>query len=471
MLSRTEGTAMKYNLRDYQSEAVDVILKTLQETADPFVIQAATGAGKSLIIADLVDKLPGHTLILQPGREILQQNAEKLALYVDSSEIGIFSASLERKEINRYTFATIQSIYKQPENFTHFNTLIIDECHLVNGKKEDTMLMTFIKKSGISQIIGLTASPYRLESKTVRTTYGQYRSEQTLEMLVGPNKFFKTMPFSVETGPLIERGYLAKINYRNEPVPWTTLVSGSSGFTKKSIDNFERKNKITEKAIRQILQSDLINHKTITFAASVEHAETIFLAVEHKALSAIITSKTKPAERAQIIEDYKESRIRHIINYGTLTTGFDSPDITAVILARPTASPALYYQMIGRGVRQLPDGDKLLQVYDLCGNYDKYGKVEDIHVVYKNGGWHLFVKSKEGERQVDGQLLKTQIFKTPGAGLATAAQVRYLYFLASRVGEHENDQPKLFAQMTLAEAGTLIDKWKSQTTNSGSARV
>lgn len=462
---------MKYKLRDYQDEAVDVILKTIEETPNPFVIQAATGAGKSLIIADVVDKLPGHTLILQPGREILQQNAEKLGLYVKESEIGIFSASLERKEIKQYTFATIQSIYKQPENFTHFDTLIIDECHLVNSKKDDTMLMKFIKASGISQIFGLTASPYRLESKTVRTSYGEYRSEQTLEMLVGANKFFKTMPFSVETGPLIERGYLANINYRNEPVPWTTLVSGSSGFTKKSIDNFERKNKITDKAIRQILQSDLIGHKTITFAASVEHAETIFLAVQGKTAVAIVTSQTKPADRAQIIYDYKEGSLRHIINYGTLTTGFDSPDITAVILARPTASPALYYQMIGRGVRQLPEGKKLLQVYDLCGNYDKYGKVEDMHVVSDGENWHLFVRGKAGTRQVDGHLLKTQIFKTPGAGLATPAQVRYLYFLASRVGEHENDQPKLFVEMTMPEAGALIDHWKGLTTNSPSARV
>jgi len=456
---------MTYKLRDYQTEAVDVILRTLESDTDPFVAQAATGAGKSLIIADLVSKLDGHALILQPGREILQQNAEKLGLYVPDEEIGIYSASLERREIRKYTFATIQSIYKQPENFTHFSTLIIDEAHLVNGKKEDTMLMTFIKQSGIKQIIGLTASPYRLESKTIRTQQGQFRSEQTLEMLVGKNKFFKTMPFSIETGPLIEQGYLAEINYRNEPVPWTTLVQGSSGFTKKSIDNFERKNKITSKAIQQILQSDLIGHKTITFAASVEHAEIVFASVEHKVASAIVTSKTSPADRARIIEEYKTGDLRHIINYGTLTTGFDSPDITAVILARPTASPALYYQMIGRGVRQLPEGGKLLQVYDLCGNYDKYGKVEDMHVIQKDGEWHLFVKSTEGTKQVDGHLLKTQVFKVPGAGLATPAQVRYLYFLASKVGERENDQPKPFAELTLPEAGVLIERWKNQSTN------
>lgn len=462
----------RYKLRDYQSDAVDVILEQFDKNADPFIIQAATGAGKSLIIADLVSKLDGHALILQPGREILQQNYDKLSSYIGEEELGIFSASLERREIKRYTFATIQSIYKIPEEFAHFDVLIIDEAHLINDKKEDAMLTSFIRATQISKIVGLTASPYRLENKTIRTTYGQFRSESYLRSIIGKDRLFKSMPFSVETDGLVERGFLAKINYRNEPVPWTLLVPSAAGFTKKSLDSFERKNKITDKAIRQILQSDLIGHKTITFAATLDHAEVILAATENKVGIALISSKTPAAERSQLIADYKENRIRHILNFGTLTVGFDSPDITAVILARPTASPALYYQMIGRGIRQLPEGDKLLQVYDLCGNYDKYGKVEDMHMEQdKEGNWHLFVVGKEGRRQVDGHLLKTQVFKTPGAGLATPAQVRYLYFLASRVGEHENDQPKLFAEMTLAEAGVLIDKWKNQTTNSSSARV
>lgn len=444
-----------------------MILREFSLNSDPFVIQAATGAGKSLIIADLVSKIDGHALILQPGREILQQNYDKLASYIGEEELGIFSASLERREIKKYTFATIQSIYKQPENFSHFDVLIVDEAHLINDKKADAMLTSFIKATQISKIVGLTASPYRLESKTVRTQHGQFRSESYLRSIIGKDRLFKSMPYSVETAELVARGFLARINYRNEPVPWTELVPSASGFTKKSINVFERKNKITDKAIRQILQSDLINHKTITFAASLEHAEIILAATENKVDIALISSKTPAAERAQLIKDYKENRLRHILNFGTLTVGFDSPDITAVILARPTASPALYYQMIGRGIRQAPEGNKLLQVYDLCGNFDKYGKVEDIKMEQDSEGlWHLFVTGKEGRRQVDGQLLKTQIFQTKNTALATPAQVRYLYFLASRVGEHENDQEKLFAEMSIKDASALIDKWLKQSTKS-----
>ena len=349
----------------------------------------------------------------------------------------------------------------------NFDVLIVDEAHLINDKKEDAMLTSFIKATQISKIVGLTASPYRLESKTVRTQQGQFRSESYLRSIIGKDRLFKSMPYLVETAELVARGFLARINYRNEPVPWTELVPSASGFTKKSINAFERKNKITDKAIRQILQSDLINHKTITFAASLEHAEIILAATENKVDIALISSKTPAAERAQLIKDYKENRLRHILNFGTLTVGFDSPDITAVILARPTASPALYYQMIGRGIRQAPEGNKLLQVYDLCGNFDKYGKVEDIKMEQDSEGlWHLFVTGKEGRRQVDGQLLKTQIFQTKNTALATPAQVRYLYFLASRVGEHENDQEKLFAEMSIKDASALIDKWLKQSTKS-----
>src|SRR5688572_14301226 len=101
-----------YSLRDYQIEASARAVRGLREEKYPFIIVAATGAGKSLIIADICHKINEPILILQPSKEILEQNYLKLLSYDSSIDAGIYSASKGRKEIAKFTFATIGSIYK-----------------------------------------------------------------------------------------------------------------------------------------------------------------------------------------------------------------------------------------------------------------------------------------------------------------------------------------------------------------------
>src|SRR4051812_3998685 len=120
-------------LRSYQQKAVEALLWA-HKLEGPDVAVLPTGAGKSLVIADLAKKLMQPILILQPSKEILEQNYNKLCHYVDESEIGIYSASMNRKDLGFYTLATIQSIYKTPEKFKEFSTIIIDECHKVDPK-------------------------------------------------------------------------------------------------------------------------------------------------------------------------------------------------------------------------------------------------------------------------------------------------------------------------------------------------
>ena len=111
---------MKYKLREYQQNCVSRLLWS-KKFSEPDLAILPTGAGKSIVIAELARQLNQPILILQPTREILEQNYEKLAHYVDPAQIGIYSASMNRKDLGFYTFATIQSIYKKPELFSWFN--------------------------------------------------------------------------------------------------------------------------------------------------------------------------------------------------------------------------------------------------------------------------------------------------------------------------------------------------------------
>jgi DNA repair protein RadD len=112
--------------------------------------------------------------------------------------------------------------------------------------------------------------------------------------------------------------------------------------------------------------------------------------------AAIVTGETHKKERERLINGFKRGDIPVVANVGVLTTGFDYPELETVIIARPTMSLALYYQMIGRATRPHPMKGSA-KVIDMCGNYGTFGRVEDLEIVDGgNGKW--FVAS--GERQL-----------------------------------------------------------------------
>lgn len=123
-------------LRDYQENAVDAVMKDMKYDGHSLVI-LPTGAGKSLVIAEIANRLNENILILGPSKEIIEQNSNKMRQYVSGHEIGIYSASMNSRNIRKYTFATIQSIYRKPEIFKHFEIVLLDECFVAGTKIGD----------------------------------------------------------------------------------------------------------------------------------------------------------------------------------------------------------------------------------------------------------------------------------------------------------------------------------------------
>ena len=162
---------MQYKLRPYQQQASDAAIRFLVDGSRKGhgLMVLPTGSGKSLVIADIVNRLDTDVLILQPSKEILEQNYEKLCSY-GFLFCSIYSASCGRKEVNKATFATIGSVYKKPDEFRHFRYVIIDEAHLAS-EDPDGMYMTFLKDIG-AKCVGLTATPYRLYTTGTREEPG-----------------------------------------------------------------------------------------------------------------------------------------------------------------------------------------------------------------------------------------------------------------------------------------------------------
>jgi DNA repair protein RadD len=392
---------MKYALRDYQIDASNAAVKGLQDEKHPFVIQAATGAGKSLIIADICHRINKPILILQPSKEILEQNYQKLLSYDPLIDAGIYSASKGRKEIRKFTFATIGSIWKKPELFEHFNYVLIDECHGVNPKNLSGMLTSFLKAIGCQHVCGLTATPYRIDTLWTRDKWGGLTATASLKMInrISRTPFFRSIKYKIETGDLIDQGYLSPIEYYREAAELDELVVNSTGadFTTESLEKYWNQKRLSRIAAA-VEFSNKKNQRTLVFCSSLRQASRAKEMVEAMGIpSAMVSGKTPMKEREAIIADYRAGKIKHMFNVGVFTTGFDVPELDCIVMARPTMSLALYYQMIGRGVRLNPQiPEKVLQVYDLVGVVETLGRVETIRVKQEKGGFRDEVHSEYG---------------------------------------------------------------------------
>lgn len=362
-----------YSLRPYQQAASDAAVAFLTGSQEwNGVIVLPTGSGKSLVIASIAAALNAPVLVFQPSKEILEQNYAKYTGY--GLQAGIFSASLGKKQIRRVTFATIGSVKRYKSYFSTFRYIIVDECHYVNSSQG--MYRDFFARMG-ARILGLTATPYRLRSTMVR---GQgYVSMLDMITATSP-RVFSGIIYNVQVAALKGKGYLAPLKYYPlNYVDTRKLKVNSTGadFTEASLMEYYREIRFGEKledVVRKVLASG--RQGVLVFTRFTDEAQALCRNFEGQC--EYVTGETPAPERERILKGFRYGRIKVVSNVGVLTTGFDYPELDTIVIARPTMSLALWYQMVGRAIR--PSPGKVGWIIDLCGNYSRFGPVETLEL-------------------------------------------------------------------------------------------
>lgn len=392
-------------LRDYQQQAVNTIVRDAQVPGNSVVVLPC-GSGKSLVIAKAVERLANTSLILCPNREILSQNHKKLSQYVPENSIGVYSASFDRKDIRKYTLATIQSIYKRPELFEHIPLVFVDECNLVSVKAASSMYTDFFKKVGNPKVFGLTATPYRLETgyEMIPNGLGQYDMVASTMLKIitrmrhknAKEIFWKRIIYNLNHKELVDAGFLTEITYIENPIVEYKEIPVNKSRSDYDLEAYDEMIVGHEAvAVEVIRQAEQKHHSVLVFCVSVEQAERLTEVIEG---AEVVTGGTSKKERERIIAEFKDGKIKTVLNVGVLTTGFDHPQLDAVVLLRPTRSPLLYNQMVGRLTR-IAEGKKDAVLYDLSDTVKMMGRVETFELfrndrgmtdlrTEKSGGWH-----------------------------------------------------------------------------------
>lgn len=384
-------------LRYYQKEAVESIFNYFAngKTGNP-VIALPTGTGKSLVIADFLKQSLSYWpnqrfMMLTHVKELIQQNANKLKATWETAPLGIYSAGLnEKNSFLPIVFGGVASVHSSPGIFGHRDIVIVDECHTI-GTNKNTMYRKVIDQlketNPFLKVIGLTATPFRL---------GQG--------LITEDGLFTDICYNASSmqafNRLVAEGFIANLIPKRTSLELdTSKVRITNGdFNEHDLQAAVDVDSITYSAVKEFIEYGNERHSGLVFTSGIEHCNHVKSAIQSFGESATaVHSRMTRAERDEALLGFKNGTYKYIVSNGVLTTGFDHPPIDIIGILRPTMSPALWVQMLGRGTRpyswfvenQYIAGFNFVKenclVLDFAGNTKRLGPINDPVLPRKKG--------------------------------------------------------------------------------------
>lgn len=382
--------------RCYQQEAIDATLHYLNNYRGNPMICLPTGTGKSIVIAKICQALiqvmrsanvgHGRILNLTHVKELVQQNGKKFEKVSYEITVGYFCSGLNKRVITEpITFGSIQSVAKALALFDPFDIIIVDECHLISPKDETQYQLVFSHFKQLNpylRVIGLTATPYRLGSGNLidSSIFDDIVYDRT-----GRDDFIW----------FIEQGYLSSIRPKRPEtfleVDGVTIRQGD--YAKGQLEAAVNVHSKTVSAVKEMCQYGFDRKSWLLFGSGKNHVEAINRELINQGVtSTFVHSGIKKKERDSRLKAYLKGEFRAMVNMGILTTGFDHPPLDLIGVLRPTQSPVLWVQMLGRGTRPWGGGEIEIEpgisaswpsvkkdclVMDFAGNTARIGPIND----------------------------------------------------------------------------------------------
>jgi DNA repair protein RadD len=367
-------------LRPYQADAVNAVYEHLRCRDDNPCVVIPTAGGKTPLMAticrDAVTQWDGRVLILAHVKELIEQAVDKLhAMAPDLwHQIGCYSAGLKSRDTDHAIIvAGIQSVYRKAAELDSFDLILIDEAHMLPPNGEGMYQQFLQDAKAINpnvRLIGLTATPYRMTSGTI----------------CGSDHLLNHICYEVGVRELIAQGYLCPLKTKagRRKADTSGLHIRAGEFIAGEVEALMDDDALVHSACREIVEQTRDRNSVLIFAASVQHAQhvqRVLADMGHEC--GFVCGDSSSIFRDDILRRFKDGNLKYLVNVSVLTTGFDAPNIDCVALLRPTNSPGLYYQMLGRGFRLHPNKSNCL-VLDFGGNILRHGPVDALQIKDKS---------------------------------------------------------------------------------------
>lgn len=382
--------------RWYQTAARDAVFENWADNpGSAQIIVAPTGSGKTILLSIIAERFlsenpHGYVMSLAHVPELVEQGYTAFRDVAPHVSAGVFAAKLGRKDrFAKVTFGLVQSVARAIDLFKkRIGLIIVDECHLISHRDDGQyrdVIRAFREARGREnvRIVGLTATPYRLDSGNL------------LEPYKDQAPLFEEIAYEVDMLDLIEEGSLSRVVSTGTKVDLAGAVkaaekSGSlhrrgGEFIDGELDAAVNTEEINRAACKEIVETGLAQDRKswLVFAVTIDHATRLRDIIrEHGVSCEMVCGETPTAERRRIINDFKSFKIKCLTSVNVLSTGFDHKAVDLVAMLRPTQSPGLYLQQAGRGLRVYPGKDNAL-LLDFAGNVMRHGLLTNVKGVSK----------------------------------------------------------------------------------------
>jgi len=384
------GSSMvAYEPRPYQAQALDDVFRAMVE--EPFVLlQAATGAGKTILFSELVKQCllrwRMRVLILAHRELLVRQSYDKLVkVWPEAAfNVGLACASAGQVELGRpVTIGSPQTLANRLGDTPPVDLIIIDEAHRVPPAGAESqyqaVLDTMRGYRPNMRVLGVTATPFRLGHGLI---YGKACKR-------GARNWWPRLHSRIGIADLVELGYLAP--YRGKAAvelgeELAGVKKSAGDYNLQALGDMMGREVHIQSAVKAYEDYGEGRAHVVAFCVVITHAQRLaeaFNAAGHRAV--VVHSQMTHEERQRAMADFEEGRAKIICNVGVLTEGWDCTAVDCVLMCRPTMSPALWVQMVGRALRVHPGKADAL-VLDLSDNWLKHGDPDDPTIEVPTGG-------------------------------------------------------------------------------------
>lgn len=365
------------DLRWYQAEAIEGIYSWFQAnaTGNPLVV-VPTGGGKSVIMSEFVRGVLAESpneriLVVTHVKELIQQNHDALLRHWPEAPAGIYSAGLRKRQADaRVLFCGIQTVYNKIDQIEWADLILIDEVHLVPAKgfgMYRTFLNDLKNRNPYVRMIGFTATPFRTDTGRLDR---------------GEDRMFHGQAYSCDIVRLIQEGYLSPVVAKGTQarIDTTGVHLRGGEFIESELQAAAMDGDNVPRAVEETIRRAGNRRSWLVFACGVKHAERVVEEFQSRGIeTGYVLGSTSHGDRDETLRRFKRGEIQCLVNVGVLTTGFDAPMVDLIVLLRPTMSPGLYVQMVGRGLRTAPGKTDCL-VLDFGDNVLRHGPIDHVKV-------------------------------------------------------------------------------------------
>lgn len=353
-------------LRPYQEDALEKIWSDLFKKRTVLAVLPC-GSGKTELFMELLNraiklKPSFKAVVLLRKINLLEQTERRLKKFFPEIKIGVYSGTKQRKELDsQITVSTIQSIYKvvMPD----LNCIILDEAHNVDEKTGQ--YFNFISNHGESKIIGFTATPFRSSG-----------------YIYGKDKLFESVSYNKPLGEMISEGFLVppRMKKTEHQYDVKSLKIRMGDYKQEDVERLTSDKKKIDDQIKDALSRMGGRTKVVWACSSIRHCEDVAAGIQSNGERALyIHSEMSAFERDWAVNLFERGDVRHLVFVSIISEGFDYPPIDCIVLMRPTRSPVLYIQTVGRGLR-LSENKKDCLVLDYGRVIETLGPIDDPQV-------------------------------------------------------------------------------------------